>query len=438
MGLAVGGACLGAACLEPPARACQRDEECQLDERRGECGGPGYCIYPSEQCESGVEFGPFAGEGLAGQCVEGEVAATGGTTGDDAGDNADTDATDDGSEGGGPTTSGATDGSEGTGAESLEVWQLVRIAVDGPGVALGGVDESLGRIAVVGTDTGDSLIVAAVDGDSVAWTFDATLIDAARGEAVAVNAAGEVWVAGNRTLFRPDSARPYVARIAADGTLQWSTSWDTLGRDWLAGAGVDDVGNATAVGVLDDEPWLLRLDPDGNLLTSQQWSADVDGLTPVAASVSAGGLSVLAGPNAGSEDLRLVNSSGVVLLQAPAPISAGQTVSKLDAGPTAITLMGDTWLVSADYEAQARWSVQTEATQLSGLAVDGQGRTFVVGDGGGATVLWSFDADGAPGESVTVIEGSFSPAVVTVDDAGLVVATAASDAAEIVIWAVRP
>lgn len=46
---------------------CQTDDECGPV---GVCAEPGFCAFEDSDCESGLRFGEFAGDGLEGQCVE--------------------------------------------------------------------------------------------------------------------------------------------------------------------------------------------------------------------------------------------------------------------------------------------------------------------------------------------------------------------------------
>ncbi len=56
-------------CYVPEAYHCDADSMCIDGDRPGRCElGVGYCSYPDDRCESGREYGPFAG-GRAEACV---------------------------------------------------------------------------------------------------------------------------------------------------------------------------------------------------------------------------------------------------------------------------------------------------------------------------------------------------------------------------------
>lgn len=426
-----------ASCLQPPARACQRDDECELDQRRGECRGPGYCVYPTDRCPSRQEFGPYAGEGLAGQCFEGSASS-----GSDAGAST----TDPTQTSGGPSTTGTTtDGTTGSttgdGPISVVVTEWVRLPSPGDAPRLGALGANGSRVAVAATVDADAVWLTAVDEDgTTAWTLDAATIDQARGEAVAVGPDGMVWVAGNRAVTREGSARPYVAHLAADGTITWQKSWDTLGADWLVGAGVDASGVTTVVGTLDDAPWLSRLEADGTVLASQSWGVS-EGITAAALAVTAGGLAVIGGPLDDGYGVRLVNEVGVVILESDEAIEPSRVVFGIAAGTTSIAVVGRDapFLSHLDYEGAVRWSLATEASSLTDVAVDTQGGVLVVGSNAeSATTLWRFRAEGEQDWAAEISTDPLGDARMAVSGEQIVVATVATGGSDLVLWTVGP
>ncbi|MCA9704470.1 MAG: C-type lectin domain-containing protein [Myxococcales bacterium] len=71
------------ACIDRGSFACEADVQCEGPERPGQCVAPGFCAHPDDACPSGLRFGRFAAEALAGTCVE--VEAGSGSSGDASG-----------------------------------------------------------------------------------------------------------------------------------------------------------------------------------------------------------------------------------------------------------------------------------------------------------------------------------------------------------------
>lgn len=425
-----------ASCLNPPARACQGDNECELDERQGQCLEPGYCAYQDDACPSGEVFGPFAGQGLAGRCVEDQGQATSGSSGGQGSTSSS-----------GPSTEGAgsefesESGSESDGNPAVSVVEVKRWTTEGA-VTLADLAARNGRVAVLGTaqSSQDALALTVCDGSDTAWALAADAIVDARGDTVVLSDAGEVWVAGNRTVSGDGSGRPFVARVAADGALAWIHSWDTLGLDELVGAGVDDNGVVTVAGRLDDAPWLARLDADGALLHSQQWIFGVDGVLPSVVDVTAGGLTVIAGASDPRDTwgLRFVAPSGAALLRVSVPDDATRTVAHLIASPSALVLGGgsDSWLMQADYQGAVQWSTETPTGRALGIAVDIDGRIAVVGDAEPGVAVWRFEADGTSMTTADITDAPSAGAAIAADGLALLVAAAFEN--EVVLWRVEP
>ncbi|MBX7077639.1 MAG: hypothetical protein K1X88_00545 [Nannocystaceae bacterium] len=83
-------------CLQPREFPCASDVDCVVDDRHGRCVEPGYCAYDDDGCASQLRYGPAAGMGLAGRCVDDPVDHEGTT---------DTGGSSGGSDGCGPCTS---------------------------------------------------------------------------------------------------------------------------------------------------------------------------------------------------------------------------------------------------------------------------------------------------------------------------------------------
>lgn len=73
---ATAGLVLGA-CLDVGAFACERDDQCALDGRGGQCSPEGYCAFADPACESGLRYHGSAAADLAGDCVPAIPGASG-------------------------------------------------------------------------------------------------------------------------------------------------------------------------------------------------------------------------------------------------------------------------------------------------------------------------------------------------------------------------
>ncbi|HET6582349.1 MAG TPA: DUF2341 domain-containing protein [Nannocystaceae bacterium] len=58
-----------ASCYEAGHYRCAHDEQCIYSGAQGRCESIGYCSYGRDTCESGRVWGPYAGDGLAGDCL---------------------------------------------------------------------------------------------------------------------------------------------------------------------------------------------------------------------------------------------------------------------------------------------------------------------------------------------------------------------------------
>lgn len=59
-----------AGCFDAGSYACDEPGECRYAGVQGRCELNGFCSYPSTDCPSGRLWGPYAGDGLAGDCVD--------------------------------------------------------------------------------------------------------------------------------------------------------------------------------------------------------------------------------------------------------------------------------------------------------------------------------------------------------------------------------
>jgi len=68
-------------CVNIGVFACERDSQCELDGRVGQCFDPGYCALPDEACESGYRFDDRSvPDDLAGRCAPMEDGSSTGTS----------------------------------------------------------------------------------------------------------------------------------------------------------------------------------------------------------------------------------------------------------------------------------------------------------------------------------------------------------------------
>lgn len=68
-------------CLDPVEYPCDSTTQCAVDGKNGVCHASGWCVYDDEDCESGLRYGPAAGNGLAGECAESDTpGGSAGTT----------------------------------------------------------------------------------------------------------------------------------------------------------------------------------------------------------------------------------------------------------------------------------------------------------------------------------------------------------------------
>jgi len=93
------------------------------------------------------------------------------------------------------------------------------------------------------------------------------------GANIAIDGSGNVYVAGgfvdsgdfgSTTLSSAGESDGFVAKLDADGTIQWAKSWGTAGREMTTGLGVDAAGNAYALSFrLGDAYDIVKFSPTG-------------------------------------------------------------------------------------------------------------------------------------------------------------------------------
>jgi len=226
---------------------CEGDDQCVL-RSGGACEGDGWCSYPSDDCEGGRVYGPYAPPSVADVCV-GAPAET------DAGSS---------STSGDATTSG--DGS----SESS----------GGPQPACGnGIVEDGESCDDGNVDPGDACHPLCVEPYETVWTQEYNEADREdRGFAVDVDPGRDaIYVAGLTETADGSSADLLVQRYGlTDGARVWTFSRDAAGgKDTAEQVVVDSKGDVVVGGVETDatgleHAWVAKFDPGGELV----WELD--------------------------------------------------------------------------------------------------------------------------------------------------------------------
>lgn len=408
-------------CSEAPARPCTEDSECILQGRIGTCEAVGFCSYPDDGCASSAGFGPYAGEGLAGQCIgEGSQTSTG-TSPSTSTNAAETSAgsgstTETGSTGTCTADCGDPSVEPGPPIELADPVRLQDIVLIADGVAVGGsrVAGTTGWLARVDDDAETPRWVVAEEGLSEAHILSLDTRDD-----------GALVVAGARGA---DLERPFLTAFEGDGALLWSRAWSTLGTDTIAGVATDR-NEAWVAGTLDGRGWAERLDEAGVSRWSQQWVLDASSTRPEVVANFQGTLVSLGalGPGGG---VRVLSAAGVVLAEVEVGpveavdvqgslISVGDDVARLDAH-------GDT-LWSAELDAEAR-----------GVASTYDGGAWVILSVGGDLEARRMGPDGAVQASVTVDAGVADGVAVDADSERAWLVVSNDDEQQLQRWRLSP
>ena len=251
------GLAIAIGCLTGRGYECEGDEQC-LESADGVCTADDWCAYPSDECDSGLEYGPHSPPSVAGDCVpppEDDGVADGATTMAGTGGS------------GGEETGGSGDTGE---PEPIDTC--------GDGVVDPGEDCDDGN-----REPGDTCHPLCVDPGSPSWTatYDGEAHSEDRGYAVTVDAsANAVYVTGFTTV--DDDYDILVQRWRLDtGTLVWTQSIDGGGAadtDQGEHIALDPQGNLVVVGMITKndqttDAWLAKLTPSGDTL----WQVTYDG-----------------------------------------------------------------------------------------------------------------------------------------------------------------
>lgn len=241
-----------ASCSLDRAFTCEGDDECVL-RAGGHCEADGWCSYPSDDCEGGQVYGPYAPESVAGACV----VPSGGSTGSVM------------TSGALATTSGPLATTEGSGSGQAGSSGDVSVPRCGDGV----VDE--GEACDDGNDrAGDGCHPLCVEPYQAVWT--ANYDEGGRGDrgfAVDIDAdADAIYVAGLTQSSDVSDDDLLVQRWGlSDGDLVWSWSRDLAsGTDRGEQVVVDAKGDVVVGGVETEadgreHAWIAKFDDAGAL-----------------------------------------------------------------------------------------------------------------------------------------------------------------------------
>lgn len=361
--------------------------------RIGMCEAVGFCSYEDEACAGSAGFGPYAGEGLAGQCVgggssSGSSSVSNGTSGEGSGSGVS--ATETGASETCTTECGEPTAEPAAPLETSEPVRLRDVVLTETGIAVGGsrIAGATGWLAAVDDDAETPRWVVAEEGLSEAHVLSVDIRDD-----------GAIVVAGARGA---ELERPFLTAVDDDGVLLWSRAWNTLGVDTVAGVAADE-NEAWVAGTLDDRGWIERVDAEGVSLWSQQWVLDESSTRPEAVANFQGAL-VSFGARGRGGGARVLSAAGVLLAEvgtgrveavdaAGSLISVGDDAMRFDAG-------GDT-LWSADLDAQARGVASTDDGGAWVILSASQGLDAVrLAPDGEVLATFAIDVDVADGVAV--------------------------------------
>ncbi len=225
-------------CFTAQRYACEDATQCVVDGAQGSCEAAGFCAFPDDACASGRRYSPFAGDGLARECVDGA-----GTTGEG------TVATTPGSE-----VSSDAESSTGCATECAQgewLW-TVRDAELGVGQAHG-LARAGTRVLVTGEQATElertAAFVASYEAASGTRISTSAIAsdDDSSGVGLALAASGE---GGYVVVGREASTaglRAFVARFDEDAQA-WIRRHDTLQDDEYRGVGLAADGRAITAG----------------------------------------------------------------------------------------------------------------------------------------------------------------------------------------------
>jgi Beta-propeller repeat len=251
--------------------------------------------------------------------------------------------------------------------------------------------------------SGDAFVAKYAPDDSLVWVRRMGGDASDSGGRVAVDASGNVYVAGtfrgsadfgSTTLSTAGDSDGFVTKLNSGGTIQWAKSWGTTGDDTARGVGVDAAGNVYALGTRFQDGYdVLKFNSTGRMVWSESFATH-DSWSGGDLAVDAAGNAFVVGAFSGTVDFD------------PGPkthlVSSGQPTNS--AYTSAFTLKLDTkgkfaWV--SPFVGQAAGSDSGVAFAKS-VALDGSGNVIV-----GGTYLNAVDFN--PGSGMTVLpnDGGF-------------------------------
>lgn len=228
--LLIGAVGTAPACIDIGPYACLDDAQCRVDGIDGRCEAQGHCSYPDEGCDSGFRFSQNASGELAGVCV----------------------AADDGTAPPATTTTGPGSGSTGgfppdvatdTGADTTGGTGTPNVCGDGEISPDEGCDDGNER-------DGDGCNRDCLPSGRSLWTqtYNGPAADADRANAVNVASDGTLVVAGMITSLRSEDI--LVRKYDGQGTALLTSFVDTSAKlvDRGNAVAIDSAGNVLAAG----------------------------------------------------------------------------------------------------------------------------------------------------------------------------------------------
>lgn len=277
-----------ASCSLDRAFTCEGDDECVL-RAGGQCEADGWCSYPSDDCDGGQVYGPYAPESVADACVVPHGGSTGDTaTADPSATTEDSGSGQSGSTGDAPVPTcgdgvvddgeacddGNNEPDDGCHPLCVEPYQAAWTANydetgrEDRGFAVD-IDAEADAIYIVGLTqssdaSGDDLLVqrwGLTDG-ALVWSWSRDLASGTdRAEQVVVDAKGDVVVVGVETEGS-GTEHAWLAKFDEAGVVAWERA-DSMGSK-AEGVTLADDGRIVAVG---------RAGGFGGSLAWHQWYA---------------------------------------------------------------------------------------------------------------------------------------------------------------------
>ena len=102
------------------------------------------------------------------------------------------------------------------------------------------------------------------------------------GQGIAIDSSGDIYITGYTTSFGAGDRDVFLVKFSSSGSLLWQRTWGGQGSDAGAGVALDSAGNlyvaggTGSLGTGSTYPFLLKIDPSGNLSWQKVWVGDGD------------------------------------------------------------------------------------------------------------------------------------------------------------------